>query len=476
MPALAAAFVADYRERQYDYAFFHFRFPDSQGHSTGWDIDAEAAYSDKVREIDALLGTFFAAVETTPGLAGRTAIILTADHGGETGKKNHGNIFDPDNYTIPFYVWGPGVARGADLYALNPENRKDPSTRLPARDESIQPIRYGDVANLALAFLRLPPVPGSTINADQSLRVAPSGDQTVVTFQQGLSGYTGTADTYVRRHKRNSQYGGNATFVVDDADPWWSGRDNQTLLRFDGIIGDEIGQVPQGVSVSRATLHLRGINAGDGGTFHRMLRSWTETATWNSLGGGISANDQEATATPDARVRQVNRGALSVDVTTSVTEWVNGAPNHGWAILPDGGNGWDCYSSEGFMPPRLVVTFGYEPYVAKRLPPTPKTVRVPTTNKPTPINDLTLTGTYPNPFAESTTIAFTLREPRRVHLEVFDQMGRLVAKLIDDSLPAGEHQARFDAIGRAPGPYHFRLVSEGADRRSVLSGQLLLVR
>ena len=33
--------------------------------------------------------------------------MLTGDHGGLTSTKGHGEAKESDNYTIPFYVWGP---------------------------------------------------------------------------------------------------------------------------------------------------------------------------------------------------------------------------------------------------------------------------------------------------------------------------------------------------------------------------------
>ena len=469
MNALVNTFVSDYSNAQYDYAFFHFRYPDGEGHATGWNLETSTAYANKVAEIDALLGKLFQVVETTPGLAGKTAIILTADHGGEKGNKNHINIFDADNYTIPFYVWGPGVAAGADLYALNTDVRRDPGTEQPTDDAYLLPVRYGEVANLALSFLGLPSVPGSVYNKDQSLKVTLPGISQVKVVQQGLANYQGTQDTYIRRHERNNSYGNTTTLLVDDADPWWSGRDNQTLLRFDNLVGSGSSQIPEDSFIQKATLQIRVVNAGAGGTFHRMLKPWNENATWNSMDGGISANNSEAVSQAYARVSDVKKGILNVDVTSSVQAWVNGAPNYGWAILPDGGNGWDFYSSEGFWAPRLVVTYGGEQLIVDTVKQADEnTEEVQATeiqNKVPTIKDLKplLWGNFPNPFTEETTIAFSITEDQQVNLSVYNTNGQLIKTLIDETREAGNHEVTYKPTHLTPGIYILRLVTNGAN-------------
>jgi hypothetical protein len=44
-------------------------------------------------------------------------------------------------------------------------------------------------------------------------------------------------------------------------------------------------------------------------------------------------------------------------VTAAVQAWLDGAPNHGWALFPDGPNNWVFYSREGAVPPQLIVTY-----------------------------------------------------------------------------------------------------------------------
>ena len=148
------------------YTFLHVRDPDGQGHVHGWSLRAGSRYLRAVQAADARLGRLFELVETDPRLRGRTALVVTADHGG-SGRNHFAE--KPEHYTIPFYVWGPGIAPG-DLYARNPD-RADPGTENPGRDAEPPPIRNGDAANLALSLLGLEPVPGSTIGRDP-LRVS----------------------------------------------------------------------------------------------------------------------------------------------------------------------------------------------------------------------------------------------------------------------------------------------------------------
>ncbi|RMH68313.1 MAG: T9SS C-terminal target domain-containing protein [Bacteroidetes bacterium] len=64
---------------------------------------------------------------------------------------------------------------------------------------------------------------------------------------------------------------------------------------------------------------------------------------------------------------------------------------------------------------------------------------------------------YPNPFREATTIVYEVGEPGHVTLEVFDVLGRRVARLVDGPRAPGRHRAMFVAPDRAGGLYVYRL-------------------
>ena len=71
--------------------------------------------------------------------------------------------------------------------------------------------------------------------------------------------------------------------------------------------------------------------------------------------------------------------------------------------------------------------------------------------------ELALHANYPDPFAASTTIGYTLPDDARVELVVYDMLGRVRARLVDGSQPAGTYTLSFAADGLASGVYLLRL-------------------
>jgi predicted AlkP superfamily pyrophosphatase or phosphodiesterase len=168
---LMGSLIAALKEGPKNFTMLHLRDCDSAGHKDGWDLTPGSPYLQAAENVDGLLGRLLGAIDSTPSLKGNTWVILTADHGGLTSTKGHGEAKESDNYTIPFFTWGPGVAAGKDLYAINDASREDPGTLNPAYEAERQPIRNGDAGNLILSLLKLPAIPGSTINSKQDLSV-----------------------------------------------------------------------------------------------------------------------------------------------------------------------------------------------------------------------------------------------------------------------------------------------------------------
>jgi hypothetical protein len=165
---LTTNFLAVMQSQPCHFAFVHFGGTDAAGHATEWGSDL---YNTELAMVDDCLGRMMALMTNNPVLKGKTTLIVTADHGGKGN--NHANPTEPLDYTIPFLVWGVGATAG-DLYAMNPATRRAPGTGRPDYAANPQPIRNGDLGNLALSLLDLPAIPGSCIDALQDLRLIPA--------------------------------------------------------------------------------------------------------------------------------------------------------------------------------------------------------------------------------------------------------------------------------------------------------------
>jgi hypothetical protein len=200
--AMQNQLLSDLAANHFKYTFVHYADPDDAGHSAGW---GSSAYNNAIAIVDNYLGQVFNLVQNDSLMSGKTAIVLSSDHGG-TGS-GHSTETIATNYTIPFYVWGAGVGHG-DLYAFNYDSRFTPSGR-PDYNFPLQPIRNGDGGNLALKLIGLGPIPGSLINAAQNMRVTLAGDFNAdnvvdaadyVAWRNGAAAFT--PDTYATWRSR----------------------------------------------------------------------------------------------------------------------------------------------------------------------------------------------------------------------------------------------------------------------------------
>jgi len=171
---------------------------------------------------------------------------------------------------------------------------------------------------------------------------------TTYTFQEGVSSYAGTSDTYIWDTNPTTDNGAATTMVVDTAVGVETDQ-RKALLKFD------ISTIPSTCKVTSARLDLYDSTEGQGWKFHRMLVTWTEASTYNSLTAGI---DNDGT---DAAVAIDNQNGINLDTITgsvrhnmaldTVQGWVNGTySNYGWLIEQISsatGDGVQFDSSEG---------------------------------------------------------------------------------------------------------------------------------
>ncbi len=108
----------------------------------------------------------------------------------------------------------------------------------------------------------------ATVQADNFAIVSPDGPAlpagtTTETFQEGVDGYSCTADTYIGSASPSSaaaNYGSATKLLVHLTGS------GDALVRFDDIFGTGAGQVPLGSTISSATLSLQTGNATWDGT------------------------------------------------------------------------------------------------------------------------------------------------------------------------------------------------------------------
>ncbi len=210
---------------------------------------------------------------------------------------------------------------------------------------------WGDTKKYAIGGVSIKPTP---ITGDEA-------GETTVTFQEGVDGYASTLDTWLDEVNPTTVQGSN-TEVQVNLDTG-GGDDAHGLIRFDNLFGTGDRQIPIGSDIISATLTFDVTNqsvAGANVRFYRMLSTWDETSTWNSMANGIQLNDVEASSTADATVWDASVTGL-ITVTgfeDTLQAWSDGDSNFGWAIQIDNADEWNFRSSEnGTNHPKLTVEY-----------------------------------------------------------------------------------------------------------------------
>jgi len=257
-------------------------------------------------------------------------------------------INQSDNTSIDLGV-ATVVQINATTYEFTTSAPRDPTKQYQI---TVTPI-FGEVSDLGGIFV----APGTFAETAITL-----------TFSQGdANGYTGTQDAEIHSNASADTPLGTLTQMGSDLDDAGIA---QSLVRFDNIFGAGANQVPPGSLIVSATLTLNQIDPGSEIRLHRMLVTWDQASvTWNSLTDGVAADGVEATTAFDAsKAAGVANGAITLDVTASLQAWANGQPNHGWAFLSQGTDGWDANTSESGATTAPILTVAYETVPCVGLP------------------------------------------------------------------------------------------------------------
>jgi len=71
--------------------------------------------------------------------------------------------------------------------------------------------------------------------------------------------------------------------------------------------------------------------------------------------------------------------------------------------------------------------------------------------------DFILFQNYPNPFNSNTVISYSIAKPEKVRLDVYNQLGRKVASLVNEYQQPGRYYVRFNASNLPSGIYFYQL-------------------
>ena len=75
-------------------------------------------------------------------------------------------------------------------------------------------------------------------------------------------------------------------------------------------------------------------------------------------------------------------------------------------------------------------------------------------------SDFELEQNYPNPFNPTTTISFSIPSDQNVKIEIYNALGELVKRLVDNLYAAGNHSVTFNASALPSGVYIYRMESK----------------
>ena len=223
-----------------------------------------------------------------------------------------------------------------------------------------------------------------------------SASATVVTFQQGVDSYAGTADTRIAQEagRTNQNYGGEDAVSVHHFGA--VNKDRTALIEFDDIFGSGAGHVPVGQPITSAKLRMYLYSLGSGGNGQTVTVSpmlvdvpsygtqdggtvpgdvtWSHriynTDTWagGTTNAPVAGSDFDDSVQVTAAIPGSVNEWMEWDITSIARDWQSGAlANNDLYLYPGDMSGItqvSFRSSEygtASLRPQLVITYVPEP-------------------------------------------------------------------------------------------------------------------
>ena len=91
-------------------------------------------------------------------------------------------------------------------------------------------------------------------------------------------------------------------------------------------------------------------------------------------------------------------------------------------------------------------------------------------------NNADVSQNYPNPSNPKSKIDFQIPFDSKVSLKVYDELGKEVAVILDESKVAGFYTAEFDGSNLASGVYFYRIIADGSGQKFTKTMKMILVK
>lgn len=179
-----------------------------------------------------------------------------------------------------------------------------------------------------------------------------------ITYKEGDGNpYSVTDATYINKHVASVL--GDRIYVESDTYPV-----KKIFIKFGSFIGENAGQIKLGTTIISAKLHMYVYNESNGlHEVYNLTQDFDET----TLKWGSSYSYDPTIITT---FRPSEKNAFSIDVTDSVTAWLDEntpTPNYGWFIQDNSDDGSVIYSDD--------ADFEFRPYLEIAMPiPEPTTI------------------------------------------------------------------------------------------------------